>query len=56
MIPVRHPRQLPIQSPMPHDEPMIFTDDAAVLDDDDIELNDIQHPLQLQSPMPQDEP
>jgi hypothetical protein len=43
---------------MPQYEPMIFNDDAALLDydDDDIELNDIQHLMQLQLPMPQYEP
>ena len=41
-IQVRRPRQLPIQSPMPQHEAMIFNDDAAVIHDDDIERNDMK--------------
>ena len=41
-IPVRRPRQLSMQSPMPQHEPMTLNDDAAVLDDDDIERNDMK--------------
>ena len=41
-IQVRRPRQLPIQSPISQHEPMVFNDDAAVLDDDYIERNDMK--------------
>jgi hypothetical protein len=34
--------QLPMQLPIPQHELMILTDDAAVLDDDDIERNDMK--------------